>query len=143
MMAFDTRKKILSVMEFPMSIGEIRAQARTCYEAAQKNLEWLFSMGMVHTSRDPKGGILLYHKSEFKHPSMLLHLSMQEIEERKKKGLLEEGAGRKEAELKEAEEQEEKLISEETRKAFEDFPAARLPEDEENIESEIKIEEED
>lgn len=148
----ETRKRILKVMDFPMSIGDVQLSARMKYDTAKEHLEWLFSMGVVHTSRDPRSGKLLYHKAEFAHPTLEFHLSIQEIEEKKKQGELPENAGRKEAEMEESKKRKsviqqmrekmgEKTASDNEQPSLEDVPVRTYPEGEaEELESVIEEE---
>lgn len=126
----ETRKNVLKTIEFPMSIGDIRIAAGIKYDTAKYTLEWLFSMGVIHSSRDPESGKLLYHRMEFRHPTMLYHLSMQEIEEKKKAGLLPESAGVKEAEIAELVEKKKAQIADNEQPSLEDVPARGYPEGE-------------
>lgn len=87
----ETRRKIMELLKFPMSVGDVRIALGIKYETAKENLEWLFEVGAVHKSYEMNGK-MLFHKAEFQHPPLFQHITTQEIMAKKE---TEKGEGNK------------------------------------------------
>lgn len=79
-----SRKKLLDTMIFPMSVGDLGIAAGLCWRSAKRNIEWLFSVGVIHKSYELNGKIL-YHKAELQHAPLPGHITAQEIADARKK----------------------------------------------------------